>query len=158
MFKRFKKFKSSQGSKGSKEAKGSEGLKSWKGSKGSKVSRFPKTFARIERFKSFEKFEIFKWLKMFKLTRNDPPDPPKACCQTLVVGMWKCSPPQSQHFNSLPFPIADSEERMRRVRIEPLTLGLRDLRAANCAIAAHGICIAHSFQWVWSSREVLLIR
>ena len=51
-------------------------------------------------------------------TRSCPPDPPKACCQTLVVGMWKCSPPQSQHFNSVFFPLEREEGRMRRVPIE----------------------------------------
>ena len=69
-------------------------------------------------------------------TRSCPPDPPKACCQTLVVGMWKCSPPQSQHFNSVFFPLEREESRMRRVTIELTTSGLWDLRAANCAIAA----------------------
>ena len=38
-------------------------------------------------------------------TRSCPPDPPRAW-QALVVGMWKCSPPHSQHFNRLPFPEA----------------------------------------------------
>ena len=69
-------------------------------------------------------------------TRSCPPDPPKACCQTLVVGMWKCSPPQSQHFNSVFFPLEREEGRMRRVTIELTTSGLWDLRATNCAIAA----------------------
>ena len=36
-------------------------------------------------------------------TGSCPPDPPRACCQALVVGMWKCSPPQSQHSNRLLF-------------------------------------------------------
>ena len=56
-------------------------------------------------------------------TGSCPPDPPRACCQALVVGMWKCSPPQSQHSNRGPFPA-----RGRRKDSNPCAFHARGLR------------------------------
>ena len=41
--------------------------------------------------------EDFFAFKQFppQLTKSCPPDAPRACCWTLVVGMWRCSPPRN---------------------------------------------------------------
>jgi hypothetical protein len=51
---------------------------------------------------------------------------------------------------STPFHVVQPTEKwkVRRVRIELTTLGLWDLRAANCAIAAHAKSI------IWMTDEV----
>ena len=99
--------------------------------------------------------EDFFAFKQFppQLTKSCPPDAPRACCWTLVVGMWKCSPPQNQHRNSSPFPVVDGQVRMRREGLELTTSGLWDPRTANCAIAAQHFCIARRSRHALETRE-----